>query len=102
MKRTLPTNLNLTKLALVLGMGLALTTANAALTDIANAPLANGSSIVKPNVMFLLDASGSMNWDFMPDSVDFDPACKDNAATLRTCNFADPAHNSTQDRKSVV
>ena len=31
MKRTLPTNLNLTKLALVLGMGLALTTANAAL-----------------------------------------------------------------------
>ena len=96
MKRTLPTNLNLTKMALVLGMGLAMATVNAALTDIAKSPLANVSSIVKPNVMFLLDASGSMNSDYMPDSVADDPACKANSATLGTCAFADPAYNSAQ------
>jgi type IV pilus assembly protein PilY1 len=94
MKRTLPTNL--TKLAFVLGMGLAMPTVNAALTDIANAPLANGTSIVKPNVMFVLDDSGSMNRDHMPDSVDDDPACKDDSASLRDCDYADPPYNSAQ------
>lgn len=95
MKRTSPTNLILTKMALVLGMGFAMTTANAALTDIATSPMANtASSVVKPNLMFLLDASGSMNWDFMPDSVANDPACKTTGSSLTSCNFADPAYNS--------
>jgi len=39
----------------------------AAVTDIANAPLASASSDIKPNIMFILDDSGSMNWDHMPD-----------------------------------
>ncbi|MBI3526683.1 MAG: PQQ-binding-like beta-propeller repeat protein [Betaproteobacteria bacterium] len=97
MKRTSPTSLILTKMAFVLGMGFAMTTVNAALTDIASAPMANtASSVVKPNLMFLLDASGSMNWDFMPDSVDFDPACKSTGSSLTNCSFADPPHNSAQ------
>src|SRR5882672_5599780 len=97
MKRTSPTNLILTKMALVLGMGFAVTTVNAALTDIASSPMANtASSVVKPNLMFLLDASGSMYWDFMPDSVAIDPACRNTGSSLQTCNFADPAYNSAQ------
>lgn len=46
--------------------------AHAALTDIANTPLASSSdSVVKPNVMFILDDSGSMAWDYLPDAADF-------------------------------
>ena len=46
-------------------------TARAALTDIAQAPLASSSTtVVKPNVLFTLDDSGSMGWGFMPDSIE--------------------------------
>lgn len=39
-------------------------------TDIANTPLATaGGSSILPNLLFDLDDSGSMNWDFMPDYV---------------------------------
>ncbi|MFA4968546.1 MAG: PilC/PilY family type IV pilus protein [Sulfuritalea sp.] len=41
-----------------------------AVTDIADKPLASTSSdSVKPNVMFILDDSGSMEWEYMPDAV---------------------------------
>lgn len=44
------------------------THAPAALWDLATAPLeTSGASSVKPNIFFILDDSGSMNWDFMPD-----------------------------------
>ena len=44
--------------------------ASAATADIANAPLASASStVVKPNVMFILDDSGSMSWGYLPDSI---------------------------------
>ena len=43
---------------------------HAAATDIANSPLANSqASAVKPNIMFILDNSGSMKDEFMPDDV---------------------------------
>ena len=45
----------------------------AALTDISNVPLASTvSAQVKPNIMFVLDDSGSMGWEYMPDSVSSD------------------------------
>ncbi|HYD81748.1 MAG TPA: PilC/PilY family type IV pilus protein [Paucimonas sp.] len=40
----------------------------AATTDIANAPMASSSTaVVKPNVMFIFDDSGSMDSDYLPD-----------------------------------
>ena len=52
-------------LALCLG-----TIAYASETDLASAPLGTASSAtVLPNLMFILDDSGSMNWDYMPDNV---------------------------------
>jgi type IV pilus assembly protein PilY1 len=39
-------------------------------TDIANEPLSQAAAGVKPNVMFILDDSGSMDWDFSPDYID--------------------------------
>jgi type IV pilus assembly protein PilY1 len=42
--------------------------AMAALTEIANAPIASAATTtVPPNVLFILDASGSMGSDYMPD-----------------------------------
>lgn len=42
--------------------------AHASTVDISSAPLANvTASVVKPNLMFIMDDSGSMDWDYMPD-----------------------------------
>jgi len=40
-----------------------------AVTDISNVPLSSGTVSVVPNVMFILDDSGSMARDFLPDYV---------------------------------
>lgn len=40
----------------------------AALTDLATVPLATSSNtVVRPNILFTLDNSGSMAWDYLPD-----------------------------------
>ena len=50
--------------------GMVSQSALAAVTDISNVPLATGGgSTILPNLLFDLDDSGSMNWDFMPDYV---------------------------------
>lgn len=42
--------------------------AHAALTDIASVPVQTLTTVsAKPNIMFILDDSGSMAWDYMPD-----------------------------------
>ena len=47
--------------------------AQAASLNLATAPLANATTTqVLPNIMFTLDDSGSMDWDFMPDWVGYD------------------------------
>ncbi|MBT9495139.1 MAG: PQQ-binding-like beta-propeller repeat protein [Paucibacter sp.] len=49
---------------------LGLTATGAAATDISSSPLIVASpSSVKANMLFVLDDSGSMDWDFMPDHV---------------------------------
>lgn len=41
---------------------------HAALTDLASSPLSSTSaSVVRPNVLFTLDDSGSMDWSYLPD-----------------------------------
>ena len=66
-----------------------------AVTDVANIPLAeSGSSDVHPNLLFVLDDSGSMDWDYMPDYVnDSSPAyCRDSDNTPRQCAAGDPPY----------
>lgn len=46
--------------------------AHTALVNLATAPLASATTTtVLPNIMFTLDDSGSMDWDFMPDWVGY-------------------------------
>ncbi len=46
----------------------------AQVTDISTTPLASSSTaLVKPNILFVLDDSGSMSWSHMPDAIFDDP-----------------------------
>ena len=67
----------------------------AALTDISTDPLntysAPSSTDVKPNVLFVLDDSGSMNWDFMPDW-----ACASNSVNNSSCSSTGEDPSSTR------
>jgi hypothetical protein len=65
-------------LALALACGSAL----AAQTDISNTPLSSIGSAVLPNVMFVLDDSGSMSWDHLPDYVDDNNTCRNDSFNI--------------------
>jgi len=44
--------------------------ARAAVTDLSSEPLATRPTVqAKPNLLFILDSSGSMNWSYMPDDL---------------------------------
>lgn len=59
---------------LALGWG---TESLAATTDLASAPLATASNAtVRPNLLFTLDDSGSMGWNYLPDYVKGGNNCK--------------------------
>ena len=63
MKRRFLGNIGRALLLFFVGAG-----AHAATTDLASAPLVTSSaSSVRPNLMFVLDDSGSMGWDYLPD-----------------------------------
>ena len=55
-------------LSLIL-MGLAPQQLSWAATDISEVPLINAQVSVKPNLMFILDNSGSMNYQYLPDGI---------------------------------
>jgi len=56
--------------------GFAAQPAVAATTDIAPAPLeTSAQTVVKPNLMLILDDSGSMGWKYMPDGISRSKAC---------------------------
>lgn len=60
----------------------------AASVNLATAPLANATTTqVLPNIMFTLDDSGSMGWDFMPDWVGDDYPRSSNTALYKNAAF---------------
>lgn len=75
---------------------------HAALTDLGNAPLVSATTgDVLPNLMYILDDSGSMGWDYMPDYVNDSNKCKNPTSQLNTagaftssCAFGDPPYNA--------
>ena len=69
------------------------TPASAAPTDIANAPLISAAPTqVRPNLMFVLDDSGSMQWDYMPDWVN---GHEGTVSGLHFCRRSDAAGPAT-------
>ncbi len=64
-----------------------------AATDLADIPLAESSAeSVPPNIYYILDDSGSMGWDYMPDYVDDSKMCPnaDNSGGADSCIVGDP------------
>ncbi len=82
----------LTGVTIVMGM------ASAAAVDLSSLPLTTSTATgVRPNVNFVLDDSGSMGSDFMPDHVTGEPLCrstanKDNDAA---CDNGDPPFSNS-------
>lgn len=82
--------------------------ARAAVTDLGTAPLVSATTgDVLPNLMYILDNSGSMASDYMPDYVNDNNKCKSLTSTSLTetvysgsCAFGDPAYN-TKDFNSI-
>jgi type IV pilus assembly protein PilY1 len=69
--------------------------AHAGNISIANEPLGSGASITaKPNLMFILDDSGSMASDYMPDYVT-DSRCTGSNGSLQSCRAGDPLYMSS-------
>ena len=63
-------------------------TASPASLNLATAPLANATTTqVLPNIMFTLDDSGSMGWDFMPDWVGEDYPRSSNASLYKNAQL---------------
>lgn len=64
--------------------------AQAGITDLADVPLATTLPPIPPNLMFILDNSGSMDWDFLGDYVDNSDTCKRalTGASYREMSFA--------------
>ncbi len=75
----------------------------AALTDLGNAPLVSATTgDVLPNLMYILDNSGSMASNYMPDYINDNNKCKSTTSTSITataftasCAFGDPAYNTS-------
>lgn len=71
---------------LLLGMVMS---AQAAITDISSSPLVSSASTsVLPNIMFILDDSGSMDWAYMPDWANVS-----NETLLKNSDFNGVAYN---------
>ncbi len=75
-------------LALMLVCGLcAKTIAHAEVADLADVPLANSpSDAVLPNLMYILDDSGSMQWDYMPDNIYTGPGSGGDKRNCKSCS----------------
>ena len=99
-------------LALAGALGLTVPMPAAAQLNISTDPLGTGASSIKPNVMFILDDSGSMGSDYMPDYVNdshnptsttagcFDAGDDSSAngaidGTPDACILGDPPYNSS-------
>lgn len=80
-------------------------TVQSASVVLATSPLANSTtSSVLPNLMFVLDDSGSMNWDYLPDLVVDGNYCKGTAATgtsYRCCRKSSGTNQSSSGLDSV-
>lgn len=93
-----PSRLGIAALGILYALGNPATVL-AAPTSLADEPLATGLTGVPPNVMFILDDSGSMASDYTPDYVS-DQYCRTSdslsSSSLEDCNWGDPLYASPQ------
>jgi hypothetical protein len=98
--------------AMLVMCSLGVYSSHAALTDLTTTPLGTSTNgtVVKRNVLFLLDGSGSMGWKFSPDNVDPNTCCgaassagytcRTDSSGSNTCSTGDPPYMA--DRSSGI
>lgn len=70
--------------------------ASASETKLADVPLVNATTVsILPNIYFILDDSGSMGWNYMPDYVNDGSYCRGSGSSLITCRVGDPPFYSS-------
>lgn len=90
MKRALLFKLRRLPLSLALAISMLLHPVVAAETKLSDIPLANAATVsILPNIYFILDDSGSMGWDYMPDYVN-GSYCRGIGSNLVNCDPGDP------------
>ena len=79
-------------------IGAACTNGYAAITNISNSPLDSGAAnAVPPNLLFVLDDSGSMNYDYLPDQIKDENTCKQSGTVYNAgCNKGDPPFHAAE------
>jgi type IV pilus assembly protein PilY1 len=82
------------------GLAIAVGMANALAVDLSSVPLTTSTATaVRPNVNFILDDSGSMGSDFMPDHVAGEQLCRNSNATdfwnREYCDNGDPPFSNS-------
>jgi len=69
--------------------------AAAGTVTISSTPLATaGGSSILPNLLFILDGSGSMDWDYLGDYVNDNNKCMARSTGNTTCTFGDAPYNA--------
>jgi len=82
---------SLSSLLVGLAAALMMNSAQPASVTISTVPLATSSGAnILPNLLFTLDTSGSMSWDYLPDYVNDTQKCMTNSAGGTTCAYGDP------------
>lgn len=67
---------------------------HAAPLDLATIPLANSPTVsIQPNLLFIMDDSGSMGWDYMPDYVSSGSVCNAGDLLCRDASYNTVAYN---------
>src|SRR5450759_3163841 len=81
-------------LLVTLLIALGIRVASAAPTDISSVPVLNitGTGSIKPNIMLMIDDSGSTAWDYTPDHVNDSGKCFDGAS----CGIGYPPYFSPE------
>lgn len=84
----------LTKILFALLLMISVSSVNA--LNLATQPLTTQGSVVPPNLIFILDDSGSMNSDYIPDYVNDSPGfCRTTTGSFTTqCKVTDPPYMS--------
>lgn len=68
-----------------------------ATTDISSTPLVTESSTTAlPNLMFIFDDSGSMEWTYLPDHINDSLTCKTRSGSSTNCQEGDPPYYTSQ------
>lgn len=102
MKRSTPNFTHGRRLAVAIGFLVAMLGAETSAASFPEYPLQTGTGSIPPNIMFILDDSGSMAWDFMPGAYAGDKNTINNRTSPLRIGASTSVHNKLYYDPSVT